>query len=90
MAEYLLGHQIISHVNAGRILKLMMLKLYGLKLEQRTKSSFCVFYTGRPPNSDDSLWENLQGNVDIVKQTYNSKIMLIGDLNADSKTRQGS
>jgi hypothetical protein len=57
-----------------------------LEVRKKHKKVFlCVPY--RVPNSDDSFWENIQENLDIVKQTYNSKIMLTGDLNAEPKAR---
>jgi hypothetical protein len=50
------------------------------------KFMLCVCY--RPPDNN-SFWETLQENLDLVKQAYNSKVMLIGDFNSDPQTRQG-
>jgi hypothetical protein len=51
------------------------------------KFLLCVCY--RPPNSDDVFWDTLQENIDTVKQTHSGKLMLIGDFNADPKTKSG-
>jgi len=43
----------------------------------------------RPPNTDDSFWDNLSDNLTNIHESHNGKIILIGDLNADLQTRQG-
>ena len=52
------------------------------------KFLLCVLY--RAPNQDDSFWDLLQENLNFVQEKHNLKTMLIGDLNADPNTRQGT
>ena len=59
-------------------------------LEIRMKNNkflLCTIY--RPPNAEEIFWEMLQENLDYIKQTCDSKVMLIGDFNADPQTREG-
>ena len=75
---------------AGNSKDLQIADIEAMWLEIRTKNHkflLCVIY--RPPNFDDSFWDLLQDNIDIVKQTQNCKVMIVGDLNADPPSRQG-
>ena len=44
----------------------------------------------RPPNSAANFWSKLQENIDIIKQSGFTDIILAGDFNADPSTRDGS
>ena len=52
------------------------------------KFLICVIYRA---NSNTSLafWDRLQDNIDMVSSVNSSKIMFIGDLNADPQTQHG-
>ena len=51
------------------------------------KFFLCVVY--RPPNSALCFCDDLQKSIETIQSNYNSRVMLIGDLNADFRTRPG-
>ncbi len=48
----------------------------------------CALYRSES-NTDVTFWDNLQTSIDHVMSNSNGKVMLIGDLNSDLKTRNG-
>ena len=53
------------------------------------KLLLCVLYRANS-NTDIGFWDSLQTNIDLVLSTCNSKVMLVGDFNADFSTVQGT
>ena len=52
------------------------------------KFLICVIYRANS-NTNLAFWDRLQDNIDMVSSNNMSKIMIIGDLNADPKTQHG-
>ena len=52
------------------------------------KFFLCVVYRAES-NTDNSFWDLLQEQINLVKQEHKPKIIITGDLNADPATRQG-
>ena len=50
-------------------------------------SSFCLLYI--ESNTNNTFWQTLQNSIDDIRSQYNPKIMIIGDLNADPRTKNG-
>lgn len=57
-------------------------------LAKNEKLFLLVIYRTESSTTVD-FWQDLQGDIGNVRSLYNPKIMLIGDLNADPKTRHG-
>ena len=65
------------------------MELLWLQVNALNQSLFlCVIYR-TDSNSDNTFWDKLQDNIDNVRELYNPKILLCGDLNADFNTREG-
>ena len=50
---------------------------------------FLLCTTYRPPNDNDSYWENLQNSLDNCSFSDIKNLMIIGDINADPRTVAG-
>ena len=61
-----------------------------LWLEIRSHNNvFLICTVYRPPSEDATFWDNLQYMLDNAKQTNIKHVLIIGDLNADARTRDG-
>ena len=65
-------------------------ELEAMWLELRPMNQkFFLYVVYRPPNSALCFWDDLQKSIETIQSNYNSTVMLIGDLNADFRTRPG-
>ncbi len=79
-----------NHIGASRIFDYDIPDLEAMWVKIKAGNNIlliCVCY--RPPNSKAEFWTKLQDSVDLVKQSGVDRIMLVGDLNADPRTREG-
>ena len=54
------------------------------------KTILCVSLCYRPPNARVEFWEELQFTYDLITQAGYKHIIIIGDLNADPRTNNGT
>ena len=81
---------VANHIGASRIFEYEIPDLEALWLKIKAGQNvllLCICY--RPPNAKADFWVKLQDAVDLAKQSGSDRIMLVGDLNADPKTRDG-
>ena len=79
-----------SNLVAKRRLDLELPDTEALWLEVRSNNNrflLCTVY--RPPNSRSIFWDSLQYMTDMGKASNIHHIMIIGDINADDRTREG-
>lgn len=81
---------VANHIGAIRRTDLEINNFESLWVEIRSDNNkFLLCTTYRPPNDNNSYWENLQDSIDHCYLTNIHNIMVIGDINSDPNTPAG-
>ena len=81
---------VADHIGAIRLIEYEIPDLEAMWIKVKAGNNvllLCTCY--RPPNAKADFWTKLQDSIDLVKQSGADNIIVVGDMNADPKTREG-